>query len=778
MLVRSDLVSPLMVLLLLVLAALLLWHVRLAVIALGFGLLWGLGSLLVDAAGVSVDDSWLATHEVSAEVIGIRQQQGYQRLLLDRVERSDGLQLSGRALVYLYGGRRDRSLMPGERIRLTAAWHQPRNYANPGRFNYRAWCFDRHVALIGSARSTVERIGGAPSMLARARLRIETAVGSAPESSQGVLHALLLGDRHQVSQQVERHFSATGTAHLLAISGMHVGMVAGWGALLLWWLLTRREAWIVRWPARQLALVGGAMAAALYAMLAGWPLPAIRAMLMLGAGVLAWQLRASSRPMNLLLAALGLILLFDPAAITSLSLWLSFLATAGILLWGGEQGRGAGGFRQAVSVLLWVSLLAALVTLPIVVDAFGRLPVYALPANLVLIPLYGGMVLPVALIGEGAALLGLDQLAGLMMWMSGRIVELGLWWLATVAELPAGTTWTVRPPLWLGLLYAAGMLGAGVMWLRRFRRSATITAALVLMLYCGVVLHESDRDRPMWVAWDVGQGAASSLLLPGRRVVVVDLPGRDGSRFNGGTIVADGLRAEGFRHVDLLVLTHAQFDHMGGAGSLLASLDHVGALWLPDVPSVRRDPQLLSLLEVASYCGTEVRWLGAGERLDAFGVNWQVLWPPHGYDPANSNDTSLVLRAEVAGRAILFPGDIESPAERGIVAAGLVPVSLMLMPHHGSRSSSDRVFVERLAPELAVAQTGVDNRYGFPASEVVGRYVAAGARVVNTAAGAVMVEWPDAQHPLQIRQWHVGRQSRRDLAASIMRSVSGGGPDL
>ncbi|MFQ5519471.1 MAG: ComEC/Rec2 family competence protein, partial [Mariprofundus sp.] len=394
--------------------ALLLFRQRLPALMLILGLTLGIADLLGDASRASVDESWTRGDIIiSAQIERVERLPSYNRYLLDHISREDGQRLSGKALLYHHTRQgkqpQNQSLQAGQIIQTRVRWREPRNYQNPGFFDYRAWCFDRHISLIGSLKGKPEITDAAVSWLELARQRVRNAIASASAVDAGVLQAVLLGDRSQITAAANTAFSATGTAHLLAISGMHVGMAAAWVFMLVWFVLTRREAWIVRFPVRNIALLCGFLGAAVYAAVAGWPLPAVRAVLMLGAAALAWCLASRAEPLNTLLAALGVILLFDASAIASLSLWLSFIATAALLIWAGKPAQDENpsiGQRlgTAVKALLWISLLAALATLPLIISTFGRIPVYSLPANLVMVPLYALIVMPAGLLAEVLAL--------------------------------------------------------------------------------------------------------------------------------------------------------------------------------------------------------------------------------------------------------------------------------------------------------------------------------------------------------------------------------------
>ncbi len=753
---------------------------RAVALILALGVLWGGADLLLDARQMRVDEHWLGQSIlVTAQIEHVEHSSTYTRLLLSHIVDGNSRRLPGMALLYLHGSRQlqQAKLMAGNSIHALVKWHQPRNHINPGAFDYKAWCFDRHIALIGSVKGRVEITDSSMSWLESARQRIRDAIGNIQGGEAAVLGAVLMGERGQVNAEVNTVFSATGTAHLLAISGMHVGMVAAWVFALVWWLLTRFEVWIVRLPVWTLALAGGFAAAFSYATLAGWPLPAIRSALMLAAAVLAWWLASRTQPVNTMLAALALILIFDPSAIASLSLWLSFTATSAILLWSGNSNISetqASSLRltSALKVLVWVSGLATLATLPMIVSTFGRVPVYSLPANLILVPLYGLLVMPLGLMAELAALCGLNTAAEILMQWGGAAIHLGLNILNWFTALPAGQIWSIKPPVWQGLLYMVGMLWVGwQLWLgKKFRAGCGLSLVLAAFLF--LVMTERNVATPGWIIWDVGQGASSTLLLPGNQVIVVDAPGRWGSRFNGGTTVASGLRSMGITHVDVLVLSHAQSDHLGGALSLLQHVNKIGQIWLPDVPSARSDARVKAILSYAEKNHIAIHWLAQGDRrflaAHAGQVELTVLWPLRFHAPSNDNNSSLVVTVKLPDQFRLFwPGDIEAVVEKQLLKKDIGSVNAMLIPHHGSTTSSQPEFVRSLLPALAVAQTGFGNHYGFPKTEVVNRYKAVGANVYNTANGAVIVRWQQPGSSPEITQWQEETGNRRNMATGL-----------
>jgi len=741
--------------------------VRTVLLAMLVGMGWGSAALFRDACRVAVDESWLAgRQQIVAEVEKVDTTATYSRLRLIDVVRGDGVRLAGKMDVYLYGKDRQLSVSAGYLVQASVKLHLPRNRLNPGAFDYRAYCFDRHIALVGSASSVVV-ISSETSLLEQARQRI---VAGLPDHGSGVIKAILLADRNDIPVSVQDSFAAAGAAHLLAISGLHVGMVAGWGFVIVWWLLTRREAWIVRLPVRKVALSVGLLMAVVYAAMAGWPVTAQRSVAMMAAAILAWWLRSRAEPINTMLAALMLLLLFDPAAVVSISLWLSFVAVAALLV---RAGRGHAATERSVLSSAWkwagnlfrVGMVATLATLPVIADIFGRIPTYSLVANLLLVPLYTLYVLPLSILGEISAIAGAGDVARWLFDVAATGIAYGNSFLATLKGWPAGNLWIPDVPLYAGLLYGAGIMVSALFLVRGEYVRLLLCSLFSLFIYLAIAIPEHEPESTQLTVWDVGQGASATLAMPDGRLMVIDVPGRYGSRYNGGTVIAAGLRTLGLVHADVLVLSHAQSDHAGGAGRLLDHLRDIGEVWLADVPANRRYRPMHEVIARVIKRGGAVRWLKQGERL-AFGdAEVEVLWPPEGFDPINSNDASLVLSLRLpSGERLLFPADIERAGEAEMVRQGVVRHDLMLIPHHGSRTSSSRIWIDRIRPTVAIAQSGFGNRYGFPKADVMQRYRERGSQLFDSKHGAIMIRFDTTEHGMEIEQYRPDIKGKRETA--------------
>jgi len=307
-----------------------------------------------------------------------------------------------------------------------------------------------------------------------------------------------------------------------------------------------------------------------------------------------------------------------------------------------------------------------------------------------------------------------------------------------IQGLPLADVWLRSDMPWLFVMLGLLLLVVGGLWLQTRRIAAVSLLLFSLSGYVYLGLSEAKVVQPQLHVWDVGQGASALLSLPNFQMLM-DAPGKRGSKYNGGTIAAQNIRHLGLLYLDAVVISHAQSDHAGGLSRLLANLNGVGSLWLADVP--KNHNYFKGILD--KY---PVQWLKKGDVFSmAQGVQVQVLWPPQGYAPKNNNNASLVLWLSFAdGQTLLLMGDAEAGVERAILSE-VKTVDVMLMPHHGSKTSSTPSFVNKVRPKVVIAQTGYKNHYGFPKDEVVKRYQEVGSQVFNTAHGAVKVVFKNGE---------------------------------
>ena len=634
-------------------------------------------------------------------------------------------------------------LLPGQRFVGSVRLRLPQGVQNPGGFDFERYAFEQRFAATGYVRSGRVFESGQLTFLAQVdRLRLKLSQRIADQVADATLVALLqalaVGDQRGLQGPEWAILRNTGTGHLIAISGMHVGLVAGFGALCfgLWYRLFPRLA--LRLPRLLLAAVGALLAAAAYALLAGWSLPVQRTLVMIAVVLLArLQQRNASMPQSLAVAAV-VVLLIDPLAVLNASFWLSFLGVAG-LLWC-LPGKAtelvvAPSLRQRAQTLLSgfgrAQLAMSIGLLPVVIAFFGQSSLVGPLANLLAVPWITFVVIPLLLI---ALLLGSASVAlgsGLLQLAAGLLHPL---WsvLASMADWPGAAIHFPEPD---GVAVVLATIGALWLFMPRGVPARAVALPLFLPLLWPLLTPIDEGDARISMI-DVGQGL-SVLVQTRRHTLLFDAGAGSARGFDfGEAVVVPSLVALGVRQLDRLVLSNLDNDHAGGRGAVLAA-------W-PD-----------AAVQIGIDADPAPRCL-AGERWQWDGVAFEFLHPPI-YFPDIGNDSSCVLRVQSNRGAALLTGDISALIEARLLRdqAPLLRADLVFVPHHGSRSASSLAFVQATGARLAWISAGRDNRYGHPDAEVVARWQAAGARVVNSAdSGFVAVSLGDLNAVGQRRLQH------------------------
>lgn len=550
----------------------------------------------------------------------------------------------------------------------------------------------------------------------RRAVRDQIAAEVRPRSAAAVIAALAVADRSAIVEHQWRLMRETGTAHLLAISGLHVSACATAAFFVVRWLVTLFGVAGRRLDSVRYAWCGSALAALGYAALAGYSIPATRACCMVAVAALAAV--TGRRVLNLdnVLVALAVVSLVDPFALLSESTWLSFTAVAVLVAAAAYQRRQglAGAFRTHCVLAVAIAPMSAVL--------FGVLPLIAPLANMIVVPWVTVLIVPLVLCSVAVA--AVSPLAAAVLGQSAaelwQVVEIALGHGHSIFPRLNVVAWvapaTLLPMMWLlCVVVAPGQF--------RWRQ---LGAAIIV----GVVLHRGlPGSGPVlkMTVLDVGQGL-SVMLQTRRHLVLYDA----GPRWWGAdtdaaaAVVLPALARAGLQTVDVFVLSHTDTDHAGAYPTLAHAMPPNHIYW----PTARAAPAH------AEPCRSGVSW-----RLD--GVEFRFLHPA-GEPPGRSrNDGSCVLQVRAAQTALLLTGDIESGAERSLLKrwGAALRSDIIVVPHHGSDSSSHARFVSALAPKVAIASAGYRNRYGLPDVVVRQRYSDSGAAWFNTAlAGAVRVD--------------------------------------
>ncbi len=662
-----------------------------------------------------------------------------------------GVPATGRVDLYLHG--RAPRLRPGEILLVETRLRVPRNYGNPGERDRRALSFLRGVYVRGSLRDDAHlvRLGrargyGFLDAVEGIRDRVRAFIGKVNDPEvRGLLEAWFLGDRSDLGEEIQGAFRRTGLAHLLAISGLHVGLV-GLFFHRLWMLLLGRSTAVLRRGWLEKAAAAAAFPVViLYVLVAGLPLTAVRALLLAFLLVGARLLDRAPVPWNALASAALLILLWAPAALFSVSFLLSFAAVAGLLavsagwrsrsqLEGPSRGDLPGRRGRGPCTWAWrlfcAGAAAAVATAPLAARFFNRVAPLGLLANLLAVPLVGWVLIPLGLAAVGLGLLWSPAgapLLGLLEILLRPLIA-GMKGLGSVRfsslRVPAPTV----PEMILFYLFFFLVLPAGR---RRSRRRWIGLACLALLvgLRAESIHRREASDRLAIHFLSVGQGESILVEFPHGRTLIVDGgPARPGGPDAGRRIVGPFLAHRGLVRLDYLAATHGQADHYGGLGWLGETFRPRG-LWIPPESGCEGEGYR-RFLEGCSRNGIPVRRLCRSTTpFSIEGVRLEVLNPPRGRAgespacPEGVNDRSLVIRLTFGRVRVLLTGDIEERTERELLEADLdLRAFLLKVPHHGSSTSSGPAFLDAVGPTVAVLSAGAGNPFGFPSREVVKRY--------------------------------------------------------
>lgn len=625
------------------------------------------------------------------------------------------------------------ALASGSAWRLRTKLRTPRGLVNPGGFDFERRAIEQRIAATGHVVDAhlASPLGlGAGLDHARGELSRRIAA-TVPEPGGRFVRALALGDTRGLSDHDWHVLRANGLTHLIAISGFHVGLVAGFGALLAQ-LLYRLAPGVGRcWPRPQATAMAALAFAAGYTALAGFALPTVRTLLMIAAVLLA---RLARRPYGLAEAlsfAVIAIVLADPLSVLAPGFWLSFLGVAW-LAWCLPPVRGEGLFKPFVQA----QGVAMLGLLPLTVWFFSQASLPGPLVNLVAIPWISLVVVPLALAGVGLAPMS-DAAAGFCWQWAGTLMQ-WLWAvIEPIAAWPAAMAWLPEPSL-AALLLAL----AAAFWLLlpRGTPGKPLAALLWLPLLWQAVDRPSHGEVDL-VLLDVGQGLSLLVRTEHHQLLYDAGPATPRGMDLGESVVLPALRALGVSALDALVISHGDNDHAGGAGAVTRSL-----------PTSR-------VLAPQGWAGAGMVPCRTGQSWTWDGVTFSFLHPtPH--FPYLGNESSCVLRIDANGASALLPGDIGRHVEARLarLPAARLRADLLLVPHHGSDTSSSLDFIAAVRPTLGLVAVGQDNRFGLPKAIVLGRYLRYRTALLDTArAGAIHVRLgPDG---VQVRQRM--RQDRR-----------------
>ena len=638
----------------------------------------------------------------------------------------------------------------GERWRCTVRLKRPHGNVNANGMDFEAWLLERDIRATGSVRlsdpHTLERLDELvwrPGYLVERvrqniRDRFLAALPDAPYG--GILVALAIGDQQAIAPDLWQVFSRTGITHLMSISGSHITMLAALAYFLSAWLWRRSSVLPLYVPVQHAAAIGGLAAAFAYCLLAGFAVPAQRTLYMLAVVALANLARREMAPSRVLALALLVVLLYDPWAVLAAGFWLSFGAVALLLLVGSGARERMHWFKEWGRAQ-WAVTLGML---PALLALFQQFSLVSPLANAIAIPLVGIVITPLAV---AATIPVLSMLLPLANWLT----ELLMWVMQFLAHLPIATWQQAAPPM---VLVIAALLG-GAWALLPYGFPARWLGILAFIPLLSFSPQRPDTNAVSVTVLDVGQGLAVHVQTARHDLLFDAGPAFSADADSGNRIIVPYLRSIGVRHLDMLIISHADRDHSGGAESVLAMVP---------VAQIKSSLPFEHPLSAQPIKQTDCV---AGEAWEWDSVRFEVLHPDVALiaERVNhvTNDLACVLKISAAGKHLLITSDIEAVGELALVARrdkSLV-ADVLVVPHHGSRTSSTPEFIAAVGAREAIFPVGYRNSFGHPRADVVARYFATGANLHRTDKdGAVQVSLSNDsvklvhQRDIARRYWH------------------------
>lgn len=616
-------------------------------------------------------------------------------------------------------------IKPGERWHLTVKLRRPHGTLNPHGYDFEAFALEQNIRATGYIRTKGvnekrdDFVESFPNRVDRIRMAIRDRMNVALKDLpyRGVMVALAIGEQNAVPADQWKVFWRTGIGHLVSISGLHITMVAS----LLYWLTFRIwasfPALALRLPAQRAAVLSGAFTALAYSLIAGFSVPTQRTLFMLSAVAVALWMGRTTSATRMLSWALLLVILLDPWAVLAPGFWLSFGAVAAIFYVTAHRTGQLSSLRGAALTQVAVTLGL----LPMTLALFQEVSVVSPIANAFAIPIVSLVVVPITLLGAALSFIGPFD------WLLQLAHEIFSWcyWLLTWLSNTPNAVWQSHAPQpWT---VALALFGCG--WWLLPRGAAPRWLGIVFALPMFVMLPPKPKDDELWVTLlDVGQGLAT-VVRTANHTLVYDT----GPRFNpdsdsGNRIIVPYLRGEGIRELDALIVTHADEDHSGGAKSVI---DARNPKWV--MTSMAADHESFKNASEVIRCDMRDDWHWDG-------VYFNILHPTKGNyddDRRKTNDVGCTLKITSPGGSILMTADIEKRSEYDLLLRAEADPSelkadVMVVPHHGSKTSSTEAFIDAVNPKLALVPVGYRSRFRHPNVEVMARYLDRGIKIIRT----------------------------------------------
>lgn len=659
--------------------------------------------------------------------------------------------VEGKVLLSIYG---NTDAGRGDYIGALANLREPRNFGNRGEFDYKGRLNLQGIFATGSVKNerliyTIKK--AEPDFMGRidgVRDSISAFIDNSDIENKGALKALIIAEEGGIGKGLRETFKRTGTWHIISISGLHVGIVAVFSYTIFLFLLKRSEYLALRYNIKKLSTILSLAPVVFYGLLAGFPVPTQRAVIMVAAFVIAFAMNRGKDFYNTLAFAALIILLLYPYSIWDVSFQLTFAAMFSIVYIESrlknlikqkkEDGRPEKNhikklFLKRVLPTLLVTIAAGIGISPIVAYHFNQISLMGLAANLIAIPLTG-VIVPLLFIS--VLLIPLwAWLASSVLFLADMLFRLLAYIISIFSALPYAAKWVPSPAIIEIILFYAI-----VICLLNFRKNriyaySTPVIAAGFVLNWGYFNFSGMNKNGLKVTFlSVGQGESEFIEFPDGKTMLIDGGGIFNSDYDiGEKVIAPFLWSARIDRVDYMVLTHAQLDHMGGLKFIAENFD-VGEFWwngeggLDDLGGAISGKVKTRILDSST------------QAIKIGGADVRVINPPHYERLRDENNNSLVLKVAYGDKSFLFTGDIGKEAESSLLYKN-ISSSVLKAPHHGSRYSSDMEFLQKVRPSVVVVSAGFRNIFNFPHKETLERYRSIGAKVFRTDEhGAVTIE--------------------------------------